>query len=40
MRYDIFLTMNFFLWCGLSTKIDYMHVTTTNIKGINEINVL
>ena len=40
MRYDIFLTMIFFSWGGLSTKIDYMHVTTTNTKGINEINVL
>lgn len=40
MRYDIFYTINFFLWGGLSIKIDYMHVTTTNIKGTNEINVL
>lgn len=40
MRYDIFYTINFFSWVGLSIKIDYMHVTTTNIKGTNEINVL
>ena len=40
MRYDIFSTIDFFLWGGLSIKIDYIHVTTTNIKGINEINVL
>lgn len=41
MRYDIFLTIDFFFsWVGLSTKIDYRHVTTTNTKGTNEINVL
>lgn len=40
MRYDIFLTINFFSWVGLSTKIDYRHITTTNTKGTNEINVL
>lgn len=40
MRYDIFSTINFFLWGGLSIKIDYMHVTTTNTIGTNEINIL
>ena len=41
MRYDIFSTIDFFFpWGGISIKIDYMHVTTTNIKGTNEINVL